>query len=62
MTFKGTPTTRCYPRSLAEAFPKDIENFQWFFPPERNYSLSNIAMGMAALCLWVWIGFLLSAN
>jgi hypothetical protein len=59
--FKGTPTTRMYPRSLDEAFPNDPARFQWFYPPEKNLSPANIIMGISALALWVLILFLLTA-
>jgi hypothetical protein len=33
----GWPTTRRYPRTTKEAFPNDIENAQWWFPPEQRW-------------------------
>ena len=33
----GWPTTRCYPRTTKEAFKDDIENAQWWFPPEQRW-------------------------
>lgn len=57
----GWPTTRTYPRTLEEAFPKDPQNSEWFFPPEKNQSPRNIALGMVALFLWVCICYVLSA-
>ena len=51
--YEGWPTTRCYPRTLAEAFPKDPENFKWFFPPERKqgpFELVFLSVGF-----WLWL-------
>lgn len=52
----GWPTTRTYPRTLAEAFPKD--NAEWFFPPEqrmRDKILFGIgAFGWIALLVYLW--------
>ena len=33
----GWPTTRCYPRTTREAFPNDIENAKWWYPPEQRW-------------------------
>jgi len=40
------PTTRCYPRTLAEAFPESIDRAEWFYPPEENNGWRNIAHGL----------------
>lgn len=60
--YEGWPTTRRYPRTLADAFKDDPDNSQWFYPPEKNISGENILMGMIALCLWVCIAYLLTVN
>lgn len=57
----GWPTTRMYPRTLSSAFPKDPQNYEWFFPPEKNTSVANIVMAMVGLCLWAVALFLLTA-
>jgi hypothetical protein len=55
------PTTRMYPRTLDEAFPNDISRAEWFYPPEKNLNVHNIAMGLVALCFWVCIAFIFTA-
>jgi hypothetical protein len=52
--FEGWPTTRCYPRTLAEAFPKDPENYQWFHPPVREQGKLEIVL--LSVGFWVWLG------
>jgi hypothetical protein len=48
----GWPTTRTYPRTLAEAFPQD--NNEWFFPPEqRTRDKVFFAIGVLA-----WVAFI----
>ena len=47
----GWPTTRCYPRTTREAFPNDIENAQWWYPPERN----PMGLTVAGIVLWAVI-------
>lgn len=58
----NNPTTRMYPRTMRDAFNDPMETSQWFYPPEKNQTVANIAMGMGALCLWVIAAFLLTAN
>ena len=49
------PTTRCYPRTTREAFPDDIENSKWWYPPEqRTRDKVFFAVGVA---LWCLLGF-----
>lgn len=51
----GWPTTRCYPRTLLEAFPDDAENAKWFFPPEQR--TRDKAFFVVAVLIWAYIGF-----
>ena len=53
------PTTRCYPRRLEDAFRDPVAESQWFYPPERNTHLRDIALGVIGCVLWVGIGYLL---
>jgi hypothetical protein len=49
----GWPTTRCFPRTTADAF-KDEDYGEWFFPPEKRWqNVLYLAGGIAA---WVGIG------
>ena len=50
----GWPTTRCFPRTTADAF-KDGEYNEWFFPPERDWR--HIAMLTVGVLAWMAIGF-----
>ena len=53
----GWPTTRCYPRTLADAFPNDIEVMKWWHPPERKRGFANAVMLIAALMLWLGLAY-----
>ena len=55
----GWPTTRRYPRTTKEAFPDDIENAQWWYPPEKNNSPMNYIMLAVAIWLWLGLGYYL---
>jgi hypothetical protein len=50
----GWPTTRRFPNTLAQAFPKDPENYQWFFPPEKKRGALEYAM--LSVAFWMWVG------
>ena len=52
--FEGWPTTRCYPRTLEEAFPNDPAHAQWFYPPEREKG--KLELTMLSVGFWVWLG------
>lgn len=49
------PTTRSFPRSMAEAFPDKIENAQWWFPPESNPTGLGV---IAGILTWVAIALI----
>ena len=42
--YEGWPTTRRYPRTLAEAFPNDPENYVWFHKPTRERGKLELTM------------------
>lgn len=48
----GWPTTRCFPRTTADAF-KDDEYTQWFFPPERDWR--NVVLIGCGVLMWIGI-------
>ena len=56
------PTTRCYPRTMNEAFPDDVGNAEWFFPPERNTSFMSILVGGTGLSIWLGLAYLFAKN
>jgi hypothetical protein len=47
----GWPTTRYYPRTMAEAFPSDADNAQWWYPPEQRWQ-DKLFFTMAVI-IWV---------
>lgn len=51
----GWPTTRKFPRTTAEAFPNDIENAQWWYPPEQRWQ--DKLLFTVAVFLWVVLAF-----
>ena len=53
----GWPTSRRYPRTMLEAFPNSVENAQWWYPPEKNYSPTNVAMWMLAAFAWIGLAY-----
>ena len=53
-TYQGWPTTRRYPRTIAEAFPKDPDNYVWFHKPEKKRGALEYAM--LSVAFWLWIG------
>jgi hypothetical protein len=53
----GWPTTRCFPRTLNEAFPEDTKNGEWFYPPEQRWQ--DKMFFTVNVCLWVVLAFYL---
>jgi len=53
--YEGCPTTRCYPRTLLDAFPDDAVNSEWFYPPETTWQ--DRVVFWAGIFMWVAIGF-----
>lgn len=54
----GWPTSRCFPRTMNEAFPNDVENAQWWYPPEQRWQDKLLfAVGVIAwiaICVYLW--------
>ncbi len=48
----GWPTTRCFPRTTADAF-KDGEYTESFFPPERSWR--NVLYMAGGVVIWIGI-------
>jgi hypothetical protein len=57
--FRGTPTTRNYPRTMAEAFPKDPHHAEWWYPPEKHRGWGNAVMLVLGIMLWAALFYLL---
>jgi hypothetical protein len=60
--FLGTPTTRVFPRSMADAFPNSVDRAEWFYPPERNTSWTNVVMLLVGVILWVGLAYFLAKD
>ena len=57
------PTTRCYPRTLEEAFPNTVERAEWFYPPEkRELDVVQLLMWATTISMWIGLGYLLFSN
>jgi hypothetical protein len=52
--YEGWPTTRCYPRTIEEAYPNDPSRAEWFYKPERKRNALEYAMLSAAF--WIFLG------
>ena len=55
-------TTRRYPRTLSEAFPHDVDNAQWFYPPKAEWSWSDRFFATLGIMLWVGLAYYFSNN
>lgn len=55
--YTGWPTTRCYPRTMDEAFPNDVSRTEWFYPPEPKHTWGNAIMFIAGIMLWVMLAY-----
>jgi len=47
---------------MAEAFPDRIQQAEWFYPPPKNTTLSNIIVGIAGVVMWIGLAYLLAMN
>lgn len=56
--FRGTPTTRCYPRTLQEAFPHSTDRAQWFYPPERHFTWGSFFYALFGFMLWGAVAYI----
>lgn len=54
-----TPTTRRYPRTLQEAFPRDYAD--WWEPPERPVIHGWVRTTLYVIAIW-GAGYLLAAK
>ena len=61
--YEGWPTTRCYPRTLDEAFPDSIERTEWWYPPERQpLTVTEWLLWTSAVCMWIGLAYLFAQN
>ena len=57
------PTTRCYPRTLVEAFPDTVERAQWLYPPEpRKRTPVELMMITVGLLGWIGLAYYFAKN
>lgn len=55
-----TPTTRRYPRTLQEAFPRDYAD--WWEPPPRVFTSGWVRATLAIIAGWTLIYMLAAAS
>ena len=55
--FDGWPTTRCFPRSMREAFEDPIEMAQWWYPPVKVWHFWEITTWTLAGFLWLGLAY-----
>lgn len=61
--FEGCPTTRMYPRTLAEAFPNTVDRAEWFYPPEpRKITVTEMLMWSAGVSMWIGLAYFFANN
>lgn len=56
---KLNDTTRCYPRTLLEAFPQDVKHWEFIEYPDRRMSVVGVLMwivfvGIGLFFFWHW--------
>lgn len=52
MSEEINPTTRCFPRTLREAFPQDAR--EWIDVPSEDINVWDICVIAAAVMIWVF--------
>ena len=61
--FKGCPTTRTYPRSLAEAFPNTVDRAEWWYPPEKEpMPVVDRLLWSLGVSMWIGLAYFLAKN
>ena len=61
--FVGCPTTRMFPRTLDEAFPKTCERAEWFYPPEQKpLNVVELLMWSAGVSMWIGLAYFFANN
>jgi hypothetical protein len=51
------PTTRCYPRTLNDAFPDAPESTEWFFADEEEVTALGYAYYILGVAMWVGLAY-----
>jgi len=51
-------TTRCYPRTMREAFPNDADYSEYIDYPDEEISRSDILTAALSFILWVCLVYL----
>ena len=52
----GWPTSRCFPRTLKDAFKDDPENTKWWFPPPKRNTIDKVVMAVG-IAIWLGVGY-----
>jgi len=61
--YEGWPTTRCYPRTLLEAFPQDVDMAEWLYPPEKEpLDVVTSLLWCAGVSMWVGLAYYFAKN
>ena len=61
--YKGQPTTRSYPRTLAEAFPDSHDRAEWFYPPEkRQWSVLDLLLITFGISTFIGLAYFFAKN
>ena len=60
--YEGNETTRKYPNTMQEAFPKDPANAEWWFPPQHYWSAKNVALAGIGIILWISLTYFFVKN
>ena len=62
LEFRGTPTTRMFPRTIEEAFPNSMERAEWFYPPERTTTWKDVAFMWVGVVFWIVLAYYFARN
>lgn len=58
----GWPTTRCFPRTMDDAFKHLGCDPEWFYPPEKNHTWGGAVMWIAGFMMWVALAYYFAKN
>lgn len=58
----GWPTTRCYPRTMEDAFKHLGCDPEWFYPPEKQYTWGGAILWVAGFMMWVALAYWFAKN
>lgn len=47
---------------MNDAFPDDVTNAEWFYPPERNTTFMSLLVGGTGFLMWLGLAYLFAKN